>query len=59
MKNKNAIVITKEDLIQNIKSDYLRSIRNNIKGNVLITAGAGDIDQLVQPIKEILLNNIL
>ena len=25
---------------------------------LLITAGAGDIDQLVEPIKEILLNNI-
>jgi UDP-N-acetylmuramate--alanine ligase len=59
MKNKKVIVISKEELIQYINNDYLKSIRNDSVGNVLITAGAGDVDQLVQPIKEILLNNIL
>lgn len=58
MKNKNAVVISKEELLQYIKNTYLKAIQNNVNGNVLITAGAGDIDQLVQPVKEILLNNI-
>lgn len=59
MKNKNVVVISKEDLLQYINNTYLKSIQNNVNGNVLITAGAGDVDQLVQPVKEILLNNIL
>jgi UDP-N-acetylmuramate--alanine ligase len=59
MKNKNVKVISKRQLLQYINSDYLKSIQNNLRRNVLITAGAGDIDQIVQPIKEILLNNIL
>jgi UDP-N-acetylmuramate--alanine ligase len=59
MKNKKVTVLSKEALMQYINNDFLKSIQNNAAGNVLITAGAGDIDQLVQPIKEILLNNIL
>lgn len=59
MKNKNVIVISKEELLQYINNGYLKTIQVEARGNILITAGAGDIDQLVQPIKEILLNNIL
>ena len=59
MKNKNAIVVSKEELLQYIDTSYLKSVQNNANGNLLITAGAGDIDQVVQPIKEILLKNIL
>ena len=49
MKNKNAIVLSKEKLVEKIK---------NNKTVLLITAGAGDIDTLVAPIKEILISNI-
>jgi UDP-N-acetylmuramate--alanine ligase len=45
MKNKNKKVVSKEEL-----TDW---IKNN-KTELLITAGAGDIDMLVQPIKEII-----
>jgi len=45
MKNKNKKIISKEEL-----KDW---IKNN-KTELLITAGAGDIDMLVQPIKEII-----
>ncbi len=57
MKHKNVRVTSKDELIQYIKNNYLKSIKNESAGSVLITAGAGDIDQLVNPIKEILLNN--
>jgi UDP-N-acetylmuramate--alanine ligase len=59
MKNKNVVVFSKEELLQYIDTSYLKSVQNKANGNLLITAGAGDIDQLVQPIKEILLKNIL
>ena len=45
IKNKNKKIISKEEL-----KDW---IKNN-KTELLITAGAGDIDMLVQPIKEII-----
>lgn len=47
MKNKNKKVMEKEELKEWIKKDFDR------KG-VLMTAGAGDIDLLVEPIREIL-----
>lgn len=59
MKNKNAVIITKEELVQYMEGIYIKSMENNEEGNVLITAGAGDIDLLVQPIKRILLKNSL
>ena len=59
MKNKNARVVTKEELMNYLQGEFLIEMENSTRGTVLITAGAGDIDQLVQPIKKILLNNIL
>ena len=49
MKNKHRAVKTKEELMEQMK--------NNESG-LLITAGAGDIDTLVQPIKETLIRKI-
>lgn len=48
MKSKSKRVLDKEKLKEWIKKDLKR------KGQVVITAGAGDIDLLVEPIKEIL-----
>ncbi|HEV8269791.1 MAG TPA: UDP-N-acetylmuramate--L-alanine ligase [Chitinophagaceae bacterium] len=48
MKNKNKRVSDKEELKDWIKKDFKK------QGKVLVTAGAGDIDLLVEPIKEIL-----
>lgn len=57
MENKNARVVTKEQLLEYIQGGYLKSVQESFKGQLLITAGAGNIDQLVQPIKKILRNN--
>ena len=48
MRSKNKKVLEKEKLKEWIEKDLER------KGQVLITAGAGDIDLLIEPIKEIL-----
>jgi len=48
MKNKNKRVLNKEELKVWMKKDFKK------QGNVLVTAGAGDIDLLVEPIKEIM-----
>ena len=49
MKNEHKKVLTKEELLNWIKSDYTRSVNKEF-GAILITAGAGDIDNLVDPI---------
>src|SRR4029453_6954415 len=45
MKNKRKKVLAKEQLMNWIKNDYLKNISREF-GQVLITAGAGDIDML-------------
>lgn len=39
-----------------LKEDYLKSHLHGMNGDVLITAGAGNIDRLVRPFQQILLN---
>ena len=51
MENKNKSVKTKEEIVGWIKSEYAGNISKEF-GNILITAGAGDIDTLVEKIKE-------
>lgn len=53
MKNEHKRVMTKEELMSWIESDYAKTVNKEF-GEVLITAGAGDIDVLVNPIKELL-----
>jgi UDP-N-acetylmuramate--alanine ligase len=48
MKNKNKRVLDKEEVKEWIRNDFKKQEK------VLVTAGAGDIDLLVEPIKEIL-----
>jgi UDP-N-acetylmuramate--alanine ligase len=48
MKSKNKRVLDEEELKNWIRKDFKK------KGKVLVTAGAGDIDLLVEPLKEIL-----
>jgi UDP-N-acetylmuramate--alanine ligase len=48
MKNKNKMVLGKEELKSWLGKEFKK------RGKVLVTAGAGDIDLLVEPIKEIL-----
>jgi UDP-N-acetylmuramate--alanine ligase len=50
MKNDHKRVMTKGDLMNWVSKDYIKTL--NIEfGEILITAGAGDIDMLVEPIK--------
>lgn len=53
MKKKNAVVMTKEQLLTWIKNEYTKKVNREF-GEILITAGAGDIDTLVNTIKETL-----
>jgi UDP-N-acetylmuramate--alanine ligase len=57
MKNDNKRIMSKEQLIKWIKDDFSKN-SNTEFGEVLITAGAGDIDMLVEPIKKILETSI-
>lgn len=57
MENKNASVVSKEGLLEYIGGNYLQSVDKSSFGQLLITAGAGDIDKLVQPIKNILVDS--
>jgi UDP-N-acetylmuramate--alanine ligase len=54
MKNKRKQIMNKDELIKWIKENYKQNINREF-GAVLITAGAGDIDALVEPIKNILI----
>jgi UDP-N-acetylmuramate--alanine ligase len=58
MENENAAVVSKEELLKYLQGDYLKLVHEGSFGDVLITAGAGDIDKLVEPIKKILLNTV-
>ena len=42
--------MTKDELMTWIKNNYAKTLNKEF-GDVLITAGAGDIDMLVEPIK--------
>ena len=54
MENKNASVKTKDELLKWITDIFLNGQKKEKK--VLIMAGAGDIDTMVQPIKELMSN---
>lgn len=53
MKSRNKVVRTKEELMGWIGSEYKKKVDTDF-GNLLITAGAGDIDTLVEKIKVVL-----
>jgi UDP-N-acetylmuramate--alanine ligase len=53
MKNEHKRVMSKEELPGWIKTEYAEKLNREF-GEVLIMAGAGDIDMLVEPIRKIL-----
>jgi UDP-N-acetylmuramate--alanine ligase len=53
MKTEYKRVMTKEKLLDWIRNHYSKTVNKDF-GEVLITAGAGDIDGLVEPIKQLL-----
>ncbi len=50
MKIEKKQVLTKEEILSWVKNDFVKTINKEF-GEILITAGAGDIDMLVEPIK--------
>ncbi len=50
-------ILSKEELLQWLAQDYLKNLNPEF-GHVLVTAGAGDIDQLVEPVKNIIKERI-
>jgi UDP-N-acetylmuramate--alanine ligase len=50
MKSDNKRVMTKDELMNWINNNYAKTLNKEF-GEILITAGAGDIDMLVEPIK--------
>jgi UDP-N-acetylmuramate--alanine ligase len=57
MHNDNKMVLSKEDLLKHISQEQTAHVEEGYNGTLFITAGAGDIDTLVEPIKEILLKD--
>jgi UDP-N-acetylmuramate--alanine ligase len=55
MKNENKRLMQKEELMNWIQNDYSKQADKEF-GELFITAGAGDIDMMVEPIKKILGN---
>ena len=53
MKNENKSVMTKKELMNWMKNDFSKTVNKDF-GEIIITAGAGDIDTLIEPIKEVL-----
>lgn len=53
MHNKNSRVLTKEELTDFISREFVPGVNREF-GEILITAGAGDIDTLVEPLKKLL-----
>lgn len=49
-------LMEKEELLQWLRHEYVPNAVQRFHGGVLVTAGAGDVDQLTEPIKKILLN---
>ncbi len=57
IRNSDVKILEKDQLLKWIDDDYIPTLPHSLDGDVLITAGAGNIDRLVIPIKEKLLNN--
>jgi UDP-N-acetylmuramate--alanine ligase len=53
--NRSTTVLTKEECLKYLQDEYLPNIDREF-GEVLITAGAGDIDTLVEPVKNLIEN---
>lgn len=56
MKNQNKKLMTKDELLNYIKFSKASPAGGGLEG-AFITAGAGDIDTLVEPLKQIIINN--
>lgn len=57
MKSDSVHLFSKEELLNFLRTTYSKEIDSSVNGELLITAGAGDIDMLLEEIKEIVLNS--
>ena len=56
MHSEDRMLLSKENLLKHFSLEKDAQVAEGFNGNMVITAGAGDIDTLVEPIKEILIN---
>ena len=56
MHSEDRMLLSKENLLKHFSLEKDAQVEEGFTGNMVITAGAGDIDTLVEPIKEILIN---
>ena len=56
MQSEDRMLLSKENLLKHFAFEKAAHVAEGFEGNMVITAGAGDIDTLVEPIKEILIN---
>ena len=56
MHSEDRMLLSKENLLKHFLLEKDAHVEEGFTGNMFITAGAGDIDTLVEPIKEILIN---
>ena len=59
MHNENKMVLNKDDLLKHISEEQKAHVEEGYNGTLFITAGAGDIDTIVEPIKQILETNTI
>jgi UDP-N-acetylmuramate--alanine ligase len=57
MHNESKMVLSRGNLLKHISQELTAHVEEGYNGTLFITAGAGDIDTLVEPIKEILEKN--
>ena len=58
MHSENKMVLSKENLLKHLTQETAAHIEEGFEGTLIITAGAGDIDTLVEPIKQIIESKI-
>lgn len=58
MHSENKMVLSKDNLLKHIAQESTAHVEEGFEGNLVITAGAGDIDTLVEPIRDILQNAV-
>ena len=57
MHNENKMVMSKNDLLKHLEQENEAHVEEGFEGTIIITAGAGDIDTLLKPIKKIFTRN--
>ncbi len=58
MHSENKMLLSKEDILKHLSQEKEAHVEEGFEGTLIITAGAGDIDTLVAPIKSILVKTL-